>query len=243
MSKETKHTPGPWEWDGIDPEWLVQSGTAESVLFVVDTRDGGRIKVRDRDKPLIGTSIEDQQRADERMPKLLEIPAQVRFLSCEPLLGPVILRTLNYRDWEGIPPESWNEGVPEGIHWAIVGGESGTNARPMHPDWARLLRDQCQDAGIPFFFKQWGEWVGHTSDDPQGLYWKDGRTGAVIDRHLLPDEDGRPDVRYYLEDHNLAILQRKGKKRAGRLLDGREWNEVPMLTPSPSEAEKMEGAK
>ncbi len=87
----------------------------------------------------LGVSVEDQQRAEERIPDLLATPAAVRFLSVEPLLGPVALRDLMDK-----------------IDWVIVGGESGPGARPMHPDWVRSIRDQCQAAGVPFFFKQWG---------------------------------------------------------------------------------------
>lgn len=94
----------------------------------------------------LGVSVENQHFADERIPLLSDTPAAVRFLSCEPLLGNLNLQ--------------WSTG----IHWVICGGESGTNARPMHPDWARSLRDQCQSAGVPFFFKQWGEFA------PMGTY-------------------------------------------------------------------------
>lgn len=111
----------------------------------------------------IGTTVEDQQRADERIPLMLSIPARVRFLSCEPLLEPVYLQ---------FECDSPDEDAPEGakvyrdalnpgfcikpIHWVIVGGESGPKARPMHPDWARSLRNQCEAAGVPFFMKQMG---------------------------------------------------------------------------------------
>jgi protein gp37 len=101
----------------------------------------------------IGTSVEDQARADQRIPQLLKIPAHVRFLSCEPLLGPVSLR-----GWETYDHGTYDipgEPIPR-VDWVICGGESGPGARPMHPDWARSLRDQCQAAGVPFFFKQWG---------------------------------------------------------------------------------------
>lgn len=126
-----------------------------------------------------GVSVEDQPRADERIPELLATPAAVRFLSCEPLLGLVDLRSLDigngikldaltgYHSTSLIralqPDEDWRAGlvdlpilpVPTGnIDWVIVGGESGPNARPMHPDWARSLRDQCAAAGVPFFMKQ-----------------------------------------------------------------------------------------
>jgi protein gp37 len=96
-----------------------------------------------------GVSAERQREADERIPHLLATPAAVRFLSAEPLLGPIDLShhfgiTPNHGDLRGL------------LNWVIVGGESGPNARPMHPQWARDLRDQCQAAGVPFFFKQWG---------------------------------------------------------------------------------------
>ena len=100
----------------------------------------------------MGTSVENQAAADARIDRLLSIPAQVRFLSCEPLLGPVSLA------WSAVHPR-----IPEvtysgtyAVDWVIVGGESGRNARPMHPDWARSLRDQCVAAGVAFHFKQWG---------------------------------------------------------------------------------------
>lgn len=118
----------------------------------------------------LGVSVEDQKTADERIPLLLDTPAAVRWLSIEPLLGPV--------DLDG-----------QALDWVVVGGESGPNARPMHPDWARSIRDQCQAAEVPFFFKQWGEYG------------------------LLPG--------------TIDGTVRLGKKKAGRLLDGREWNEYP----------------
>lgn len=97
----------------------------------------------------VGTTVENQKQVNERIPKLLQIPARVRFLSAEPLLGELDLRKWLVQDH---PPQP-------NLHWVIVGGESGRNARPMHPDWARGLRDQCQAAGVPFFFKQWGEFA------------------------------------------------------------------------------------
>jgi protein gp37 len=96
----------------------------------------------------LGVSVESQQWADIRIPALLATPAAVRFLSCEPLLGPVYLLT-RYDDYliHGRP-----------VDWVIAGGESGPGARPMQVEWVRILRDQCVRAGIPFHFKQWGEW-------------------------------------------------------------------------------------
>lgn len=107
-----------------------------------------------------GCTVEDQQRADERILELVSVPAAIRFLSCEPLIGPVDLRRwleidrlIDSKEWErsGFRPE---------IDWVICGGESGHGARPMDPEWARSLRDQCQAAGVAFLFKQWGEHDG-----------------------------------------------------------------------------------
>jgi protein gp37 len=150
----------------------------------------------------IGVSVENQGAADERIPLLLQTPAAVRFLSCEPLLGPVDLSAYKPFDGECYCQDRPNGckprlaiGCPEtAIDWVIVGGESGPHARPMHPDWVLSLRDQCQDAGVPFFFKQWGEFVP--------VDWV--RAGS----------SGFP-------------VRRVGKKAAGRLLDGRTWDEYP----------------
>jgi protein gp37 len=113
----------------------------------------------------LGVSVEDQKWADIRIPQLLMTPAAVRFLSCEPLLGPVALTRVAYTDGGGTHLDVVNgrHGVPDvwaadakRIDWVIVGGESGPGARPMHPDWARQIRDNCTEAGVPFHFKQWG---------------------------------------------------------------------------------------
>lgn len=133
----------------------------------------------------LGVSVENQRWADIRIPALLDTPAAVRFLSCEPLLGPVTLDP-----WGGDGPP------PAGLHWVICGGESGPGARPMHPDWARSLRDQCVAAGVPFLFKQWGAW--------------------------LPCADPTCEC-----DGSCRV----GKKRAGRELDGRTWDEYPAVAP------------
>lgn len=146
----------------------------------------------------IGVSVENQHFADERIPLLLQTPAAVRWISAEPLLGPVDLRYI------------WEEPHPHGpyLDWVVCGGESGPHARPMHPDWARSLRDQCQAAGVPFFFKQWGEFLPVLQDSP----------------HLPPKEMDTKTVRKLVRQ--LAAY-RVGKKLSGRLLDGREWNEFP----------------
>lgn len=104
----------------------------------------------------LGVSVEDQETANLRIPALLDTPAAVRWLSCEPLLGLISLPGLFPSDSEVLSPL----GSPRRptVDWVVVGGESGPCARPMHPEWARNLRHQCQSAGVPFLFKQWGEW-------------------------------------------------------------------------------------
>lgn len=155
----------------------------------------------------------NQAEADRDIPKLLAVPAAKRFLSMEPLLGPVELGLCDC-DHGSVPAPQNAGGVTcpkcngtggRLVDWVIVGGESGPGARPMHPDWARSLRDQCQAAGVPFLFKQWGEWApdeGFVSLSHPMHEWGEG--DAITTRSW-----------------------RRGKKAAGRLLDGRTWDEVP----------------
>ena len=151
----------------------------------------------------LGCTIVNQDEADRDIPKLLSVPSKVHFLSMEPLLGPVSLRWL--AAWpENTPTTAMS---PSGatsdldglrrIDLVIVGGESGPNARPMHPDWARSLRDQCVAAGVAFHFKQWGEWAS------------------------VPEAD-----------NESGHFKRVGKKLAGRLLDGRTWDQMPGGAPT-----------
>lgn len=168
----------------------------------------------------LGTSVEDQETADLRIPYLLATPAALRFLSCEPLLGPVNLRGWQYAGWDG------DRRGPH-VAWVIAGGESGRKARPMHPAWARSLRDQCAEAGTPFHFKQWGEWAPHK---PQagGDLGGDVRRGTVTTIHPSAETDvevfqrtGRNTV------PGTVYVKRVGKKVAGRALDGVEHNYFP----------------
>lgn len=115
----------------------------------------------------IGTSVENQAAADERIPHLLQVPAHVRFLSCEPLLGPVDLSEWLDAGYESNGPRGW-VAEPRGLHWVICGGESGPHARPMHPQWARSLRGQCQAAGVSYFMKQMGG-VRHKGGDLENI--------------------------------------------------------------------------
>lgn len=182
----------------------------------------------------LGVSVENQQAADERIPLLLQTPAAVRFVSCEPLLGPVDLeRHLNggktLAEWKAralsvVDPYGFRPPYPR-IHWVIVGGESGPGARPMHPDWVRSIRDQCQAAGVPFFFKQWGQWEPAECRQGETVYRKVSDDTVVLFRSDVETD------RYHWWGGNWGdgkpLSVRVGKKAAGRMLDGREWNEMP----------------
>jgi protein gp37 len=153
----------------------------------------------------LGTSIEDQKRADERCEHLKALAEMgwATMVSYEPALGPV--------DWTG-----W-----EWASWIISGGESGPGARPSHPDWHRAARDFCQAAGVPFFFKAWGEWIGTTRQP--GEY---GTTSAATGECRFWPENETAKHHAWADD---GFAFRVGKKRSGRLLDGREWNDAPGL--------------
>jgi len=182
----------------------------------------------------LGASIENQRTADERIPSLLQTPAAVRFLSCEPLLGPVDLgRVLCLPVSRGEYVTFLNaHPIDCRIQWVIAGGESGPGARPMHPDWARWLRDQCRVAGVPFFFKQWGEWqpIGQM---PRGksdsLYHEAPKRDPEAIRKSKVESvvlqlDGRQEFAF---PAGAMTMLRVGKRSAGRLLDDRTWDEFP----------------
>jgi len=171
----------------------------------------------------LGVTAENQATADERIPLLLQTPAAVRFVSCEPLLGPIDLRNIviqrsgdgNHDMLDALNGMAWFKltciddphlaQAGDGLSWVIVGGETGPGARPMHPDWARDIRDQCQAAGVPFFFKSWGAWLPLVSAD---------------------EASHHPTAQLH-ECRDGTMAARVGKKRAGHLLDGREWREFP----------------
>ena len=187
-----------------------------------------------------GVSAEDQQRAALRIPALNATPFAVRFVSAEPLLGRIEM------DPEWLPVVCGNCDCDMGCHppsggidWVIVGGESGAGARPMHPDWARSLRDQCTEAGVAFLFKQWGEWVedvtirhAHGTGEEYRLLnvppdhknpkrcamHSSGGTAMTADNPFNPFRAGHG---------GWTAIRRAGKKLAGRELDGRTWDEYP----------------
>lgn len=156
----------------------------------------------------LGVSVEDQKTADERIPLLLQTPATLRWLSIEPLLGQVDL----FKFFDVHHGDEGTNSFDPKIDWVVVGGESGPDARPMHPNWVRSIRDQCKAAGVPFFFKQWGEWL-HDSQAKEWLWPEFVATNRKHDLALFTGMGG--------------MVYKVGKKKAGRLLDGREWNEMP----------------
>lgn len=157
----------------------------------------------------VGTSVENQEQAEQRIPALRWIPAPVKFLSCEPLLSPLALEDLAYEA----------AGYNRLVDWVIVGGESGPHARPMHPDWARSLRDQCQAAGISFHYKQHGAWL-HRSQVPAHLRL-DLAMANVFGHDFKYHEwsDGTESIRLPKTFAGTPI---------GRELDGRTWDEYPV---------------
>lgn len=198
----------------------------------------------------LGVSCERQQEADERIPHLLQTPAAIRFVSAEPLLGPIQFHSIPARaekpspyydlTYSGGPGLFDNQGrriSDHRIDWIIVGGESGPHARPMHPQWARDIRDQCDAADVAFFFKQWGEWATPRCEDHLP-----GRPVMVRSGDIVVRPDGRcaeVDLKLRLPEGFEGAgspMRRLGKKSAGRLLDGKEYNAFPNPRPSSLEA-------
>lgn len=176
----------------------------------------------------LGCSVEDQESADARIPALLETNARKRIVSYEPALGPVDFTRIKTR-WGSIINALTGRMVAsnhsgdvqrERLDQVIAGGKSGPLAVPSHPDWFRAVRDQCVAAGVPFFFKQWGEWapVGIGDDVPEA----NGARLAVVNR-----SGAMADARTAVSQPTDAFMWRVGKKEAGRLLDGAVWDQQP----------------
>lgn len=240
----------------IDEVWLTIT-TAKQHIFMVLTKYPGRLlewteaAATALDCPAeqiwpshvyLGVSAENQERAEERIPTLLRVPAAVHFVSLEPLLGPVSLslylgetRCCRSRS-DGQHCNCWYDGKTchfcgehGSIDWVVCGGETGPGARPVHPDWIRAIRDQCKSFRTAFHFKAWGDWAPHPAwtvahrceagQLTERTFYK-GRTNGNIEYHAVP-RNAADDVRC------IEVMKRVGRKQAGRLLDGREWNEYP----------------
>jgi protein gp37 len=157
----------------------------------------------------LGVSVEDQATADVRVPELLSTPAAVRWVSYEPALGSVDFHNLRGATFDAMTGCGNRKRITEWAHtprldWIVAGGESGPRARPADMEWFRSVRDQCQRAGVPFFFKQWGEWM------------------PVRTLEEREDADKRA-----CTTKGEWLMSQVGKGAAGRLLDGREWNDFP----------------
>ena len=203
----------------------------------------------------LGVSVEDQKRADERIPDLLATPAAVRFLSCEPLLGPVDLTHIEIPmgcrvdvfdalAYDGEQGEADTAQGTATLDWVIVGGESGPGARPMHPDWARSLRDQCAAADVPFFFKQWGTWAPvceMTEEQIDACHYPPPVRDPEASRRRRCDQcvlhidgqrfDGEAMYRRPAFDQGSRAMTMMaiGKKAAGRTLDGLTHDAMPQV--------------
>lgn len=213
----TKRPERAWELLNDEEFWYVANSMAETcVMNLCDPHnrrtDDARATSEDYDAKnpppgiWLGTSVEDQAAADERIPPLLATPATVRFLSCEPLLGPITLKP----EWLAI------------IDWVIVGGESGPGARPMHPDWVRSIRDQCAAAGVPLFFKQWGAWqtvYDRDHDDPD---WRRCPRECGSNQRYLNLAGGTG-----FHGDRVVFVRRRSKKATGRILDGVTHDDFP----------------
>jgi protein gp37 len=174
-----------------------------------------------------GVTVEDQKRADERIPSLLQIPAAVRFLSVEPMLGELDVRcwlTAPYspHSQPGPSPTGEEDSLSNSLDQVICGGESGPKARPMHPAWVLSLRDQCAATQTPFLFKQWGEWAPwHTTSLKDGME----RCVDSTKRRVNVAFDGRTGGNPHVPGE--YTMYRLGKHAAGRELDGRIHDEYP----------------
>lgn len=220
-----KDAPDEWRMDAF--QGMAQ--TPNLIHLVLTKRIGNVLPYTQRDSLAaeliadgwvwLGITVCDQDEADRDIQKLLSVPSPFRFLSMEPLLGPVDLRDppndIGEPRYSYLDPELREQG--NGIDWVIVGGESGPGARPMHPDWARSLRDQCLSAGVPFMFKQWGEYSGDPATLAEPRKWtmvdRDGKTlaSAGSTANMGP----------------ITHVAKVGKKAAGRQLDGVEHNGRP----------------
>lgn len=188
----------------------------------------------------LGATVVNQAEADRDVPKLLAVPARVRFLSIEPMLGPIDLRELVTRSDRMLTEAvdalrgeltcvtdhgSGRTDRCARLDWVICGGESGPKARPMHPDWARSLRDQCAAGGVAFLFKQWGEWTDERHvqlDQPIATRLRKTVSRLDIEGRVHPMSGPGPE-RY-------AGIYRVGKEAAGRLLDGRTHDGFPEVS-------------
>jgi len=177
----------------------------------------------------LGVTAENQETANDRLLHLIKTPAALKFISVEPIVGPVDLTAIkeevlltkqDYLKFKFLTGKKF-EGPK--IDWVICGGESGPGARPMHPDWVRSLRDQCQEAGVPFFFKQWGEFVSQHQGPKVNQLSKDKWFSVSTEGDYGPLYE----TSYMKDGLNYRTVGKIGRKAAGNLLDGEKWEQYP----------------
>ncbi len=236
----------PYECDGIDDgiEWAARRIPAiEELAWESATAKRGGYDNCGPAFPYenvwLGVSVEDQATANERIPLLLQTPAAVRWISAEPLLGPIDLADLQNPDCQFGEGQPWLNAIAgfvydslgdtcgsPGLDWVVVGGESGAGARPMDPSWVRSLQSQCAGTRTPFFFKQWGDWLPGEKVPGESHY-------ARCDNGEIMKVNGTPARDNFQTDPDKhsgdLIALRIGKKAAGRILDGREWSQYPVV--------------
>lgn len=166
-------------------DWLLLTKRPENMMRLAPWKDKWPTNV------WALATIENQEYARKRLPYLIEVPSMIRGLSVEPMIGPVDLTP-------------WLND----IHWVIAGGESGPDSRPMNPEWVKFLRDQCIDANVAFFFKQWGNWIPSSYDNEGTLLHLKSLTGK----------------------RESIYMERVRKKIAGHELDGSTWAQLPVPT-------------
>jgi protein gp37 len=239
MSDVFEDHPGVTEWrwqlwnlisDTTNLDWLLLTKRPENIIKMLP--DYWRLKL-----PCniwIGTSVENQHYANERIPELLKVPARIHFLSCEPVTGPINLTRLIRQEYgtafvddclTGFKAHGQGGWFGPKIDWVIAGGESGQQATPSHPAWFRSLRDQCRLNRTPFFFKQWGEYRVHTA----GKFPVQDNDDFSLAAKFYDGKgwNDQPVKDQPVEGVDYAFAVRLGKHAAGNILDGKIYNEMP----------------
>jgi protein gp37 len=194
-----------------------------NLLFLLLTKRPGNIlkyipaewKINPPKNVMYGTSPVDQVTFDDMIPKLVQVPGK-RFLSCEPLLGPI-----NMYPWLNLTNDARTNKPGSAIDWVIVGGESGQKARPMHPDWACGIQVQCGEAGVPFLFKQWGEYLPACQVPTNENLSLDQYKEKYISRARTFVSPNNPD--------KMNTYFKVGKSEAGCKVFGQEYKAFPVI--------------
>lgn len=251
------HESVPFVW--IDAVFSIMSDNDKHIYVLLTKRPeriveyysykkkiNGGIPWKAKDNVWIGVTAENQKKADQRVSTLLTIPAKKRFVSIEPMLGPIDLTIIKYKVrntqfiTDTLDGTTFRKHDTNKLDWVICGGESGPKARPMHPDWVRSVRDQCASANVPFFFKQWGEWQSYwfnmTSKEvcfkmyssylqfTQKDWVNKGDACISLDGKLCKTGGDMQQAQY-----PVAIMQRLGRKNTGNMIDGVRHQNWPKI--------------